>query len=593
MGSSIKKFRSKFLVIYHNFQKKKSGVSLDDRLLMEGLLKRLQSSIVEKDIPSSKTTLDDLLRAEERIFPRSKFYRHCKSLFSNLFFIAVIIVLRQVWFEPYQIPTGSMRPTLKELDRLVVSKNQFGINVPLTPAHFFFDPNEVKRGGIITFTGENMDIDGVKMKYFYLFDGYKQYVKRMIGKPGDTLYFYGGRIYGIDKEGKEITHEFRSSPFENLEHVPFMRLDGKLRWLKNTLYVYQSSIPVARVDRTAWGSYLGRVIYTNQPSQKPIEHYADLFGMGNYGMFRIEREQEKILLKIFHHPGLNFDRSRLTNPGSGHLENQISSIPLDENMLRTLFSNLQTSRFVVDKGIASPWVAEGDLSHLLEHRPVLKGVPDGTYEFFDGKGYKIGFQGYATELDASHPLMQFQLDRAITLINHGIEFDLRFGPNSPFAGLLPSRYIYFRDADLFVMGKKFLDRRDPRLMQFVDAEKTRMKEEKEFQGFIDQGAPLLKDGSLDKEKISTYGLKVPEGSYFCLGDNHAVSADSRDFGFVPSSNLRGVPSFLVTPLPGSINQISYEFITHSRVVVLALIFGIWGIRHFSTRSRRVFPVPFN
>jgi signal peptidase I len=143
------------------------------------------------------------------------------------------------------------------------------------------------------------------------------------------------------------------------------------------------------------------------------------------------------------------------------------------------------------------------------------------------------------------------------------------------------------------MGKKFLDRRDPRLMQFVDAEKTRMKEEKEFQGFIDQGAPLLKDGSLDKEKISTYGLKVPEGSYFCLGDNHAVSADSRDFGFVPSSNLRGVPSFLVTPLPGSINQISYEFITHSRVVVLALIFGIWGIRHFSTRSRRVFPVPFN
>lgn len=593
MVTTIKKYRLKFLSIYHNFQKKKSGVAPSDRAEMENLLKKLQSHILDKNKESSQATLHQILETEERIFPRTKFYRFLKSLFSNLFFIAVIVLLRQVWFEPFQIPTGSMRPTLKELDRLVVSKNQFGINVPLTPAHFFFEPEEVKRGGIVTFTGENMDIDGVKMKYFYLFDGYKQYVKRLIGKPGDILYFYGGRIYGLDKEGNDISQEFRSPPFAQLEHIPFMRLDGKLRWLKNTLYVYQSSLPVARVDRTAWGSFLGRVIYTNQPTQKPIENYSDLFGFGNYGMFRIEKDQDKLQLKIFHHPTLQLDKTLLVKQGLGHLEHMVSSLPLDENLLRALFSNLQTSRFVVKNSVAFPWDAEGEAEKHLDNRPHLKGIPDGTYEFFGGKGYTIGFQGYASELDTNHPLMQFNIDRVVSLINFGIEFDERFGPNSSFVGLYPSRYLYFRDSDLWVMGKKFLDRRDQRLIQFVEAEKKREADNREVLGFVDNGPPLHKDGSLDKEKIRTLGIKVPEGKYFCLGDNHAVSADSRDFGFVPEGNLRGVPSFLVTPKISGVNQIDYTLLTHSKMVVLALIFGSWGLWHFSTRTRRTFPVPFS
>jgi signal peptidase I len=593
MVTTLKKYRLKFLTIFHNFQKKKGSVAPQDRTEMETLLRRLQGNILDKDKEASHSTLKELLQTEERIFPRTKVYRQCKSLFSNLFFIAVIVLLRQVWFEPFQIPTGSMRPTLKELDRLVVSKNQFGINVPLTPTHFFFEPEEVKRGGIITFTGENMDIDGVKTKYFYLFDGYKQYVKRLIGKPGDILYFYGGRIYGIDKEGNDISPQFRTAPFAKLEHIPFMRLDGKLRWLKNTLYVYQSSLPVARVDRTAWGSFLGRVIYTNQPSQKPIENYYDLFGFGHFGMCRIEREQDKILLKIFHHPVLQLDKTLLTKQGVGHLEHMVSSLPLEENLLKALFSNLQTSRFVVKNSIAFPFDAEGEAEKHPENRPILKGVPDGTYEFFGGQGFSIGFQGHSSELSSSHPLMQFDTERAITLINFGIEFDVRFGPNSAYVSLLPSRYIYFKDGDLWFMGKKFLDRRDTRLLQFLEGEKKRGAENKEYPGFVDNGPPLLKDGQLDKDKIRTFGLKVPEGKYFCLGDNHAVSADSRDFGFVPEGNLRGVPSFLVTPKITGVNQIDYTLFTQSRIVVLALIIGSWALWHLFLRHRKSFPVSFN
>jgi len=108
-----------------------------------------------------------------------------------VFALLVAVLIRTMWFELYTIPTGSMRPTLKEQDFLVVSKTDYGINVPLQAAHFYFDPTLVQRGSIIVFNGENMDIEDADTTYFYLFPGKKQFVKRLIGKPGDSLYFYG------------------------------------------------------------------------------------------------------------------------------------------------------------------------------------------------------------------------------------------------------------------------------------------------------------------------------------------------------------------------------------------------------------------
>ena len=32
--------------------------------------------------------------------------------------------------------------------------------------------------------------------YIFILSGKKQYIKRLMGKPGDILYFYGGEIYG-------------------------------------------------------------------------------------------------------------------------------------------------------------------------------------------------------------------------------------------------------------------------------------------------------------------------------------------------------------------------------------------------------------
>src|SRR4029078_2337815 len=66
-----------------------------------------------------------------------------------VFALAIATVIRQSWFELYEIPTGSMRPTFKEQDHLTVSKTQFGINVPLKTSHFLFEPQDVQRNGIV------------------------------------------------------------------------------------------------------------------------------------------------------------------------------------------------------------------------------------------------------------------------------------------------------------------------------------------------------------------------------------------------------------------------------------------------------------
>ena len=54
-------------------------------------------------------------------------------------------------------------------------------------------------------------------------------------------------------------------------------------------------------------------------------------------------------------------------------------------------------------------------------------------------------------------------------------------------------------------------------------------------------------GNLFSYKSIT-NLVVPQGDYFVLGDNRAVSSDSRDWGFVPKGNIVGRAAFVYWPL---------------------------------------------
>lgn len=93
-----------------------------------------------------------------------------------------VLSLRAFFFEPFSIPAGSMSPTLNAGDQLIVTKNGFGnyryLGVQLLKTEPTEKPN---RGDIIVFQfPQNPQID---------------YVKRVIGLPGDKVIYRNKNIY--------------------------------------------------------------------------------------------------------------------------------------------------------------------------------------------------------------------------------------------------------------------------------------------------------------------------------------------------------------------------------------------------------------
>lgn len=102
------------------------------------------------------------------------------------FLIAAIVALfiRQFVIQPFKIPSGSMIPTLLVGDHLFVNKFVYGPRIPFTDARIF-TWKEPKRGEIIVFRyPENED---------------KDFIKRVIGVPGDKIQIIDGRLYINDQ----------------------------------------------------------------------------------------------------------------------------------------------------------------------------------------------------------------------------------------------------------------------------------------------------------------------------------------------------------------------------------------------------------
>jgi signal peptidase I len=594
----------------HQFKKKKKNLSAENSTLLTEALTALQEEIMYERRERASQLASQIENLSAAHLKKSS-WDHLKELVYALAFALIVAVLvRQLWFEFYEIPSGSMRPTLKEQDRLVVTKTDFGINIPLRPDEFYFDPALVQRNRIVIFTGENMDIRDVDTMYFYIFPGKKQYIKRMIGKPGDVLYFYGGMIYGIDGDERDISSELQIDRLKHIDHIPFIDFDRKLSVRHNPIngiyspvFIYQMNEPVAKLFVTPNHMVHGEMVVPPQihmPGAPPVADYSDLWGFKNYGMVRLlTRDQLKTLtdqnlstmeegllyLEIRHHPSLS--DAKLIRDEMGRLRPSIglstAIVPLQEDHLKSIFQNMYTARFVVKNGLAYRYGMDPKGSAGTLFLPHLDNVPDGCYEFYEGKAYEIKWQGITKELPSSHPLYRFNPATVQLLFNLGIEWDTRFSPSVKNQRLVPARYTYFRAGDLYLLGAPILHREDPVLLSYIQRENQRRDTSNPlvpYRPFEDLGPPLGKDGTLDIDVIRQNGIMVPPKMYLVLGDNHAMSADSRDFGFVPESNLRGGPEFIFWP-PGPRwgipNQPPYPFMNFPRAIVwLLAAIGIGG-----------------
>ncbi|HEY5071096.1 MAG TPA: signal peptidase I [Caulobacteraceae bacterium] len=104
--------------------------------------------------------------------------------------LLIALFIRVLLFQPYTIPSASMEPNLYQGDYIIVSKWSYGysrhsiiFSPPIFKGRIFFQAPT--RGDIVVFKLPR--------------DGHTDYIKRLIGLPGDRLQMRGGSLFINDK----------------------------------------------------------------------------------------------------------------------------------------------------------------------------------------------------------------------------------------------------------------------------------------------------------------------------------------------------------------------------------------------------------
>jgi signal peptidase I len=102
---------------------------------------------------------------------------YSRSLFPVLL---IVLLFRSFLFEPFKIPSGSMIPTLLIGDFIVVNKFAYGLRLPVLNTRIV-PLGEPQRGDVVVFR--------------YPVDEKVNFIKRLVGLPGDTISYRDKQLY--------------------------------------------------------------------------------------------------------------------------------------------------------------------------------------------------------------------------------------------------------------------------------------------------------------------------------------------------------------------------------------------------------------
>lgn len=156
---------------------------LDSMLLKKGRMQAVEDYRLKSPEKKSQKVVEEELSA---LAQEPVVVEYAKSFFPVLL---IVLIFRSFVLEPFQIPTGSMIPTMKVGDFILVNKYSYGLRLPVVGTKIM-EVGEPRRGEIMVFIPPHED------KYF---------VKRVIGLPGDRIRYEDKTLY---VNGEEMPREF-------------------------------------------------------------------------------------------------------------------------------------------------------------------------------------------------------------------------------------------------------------------------------------------------------------------------------------------------------------------------------------------------
>lgn len=126
-----------------------------------------------------------------------KAWQQNRSLF---LFISLMLIFRSAIADWNEVPTGSMKPTIIEGDRILVNKMAYDIRIPFTHISLF-KVSDPARGDIVIFDSEVSD---------------KRLVKRVIGEPGDIVALKQNKL---TINGKAINYKTVASSSSSVDRI--------------------------------------------------------------------------------------------------------------------------------------------------------------------------------------------------------------------------------------------------------------------------------------------------------------------------------------------------------------------------------------
>ena len=160
--------------------------------------------------------------------------------FKTIFYALIIaLLIRSIFFQPFYIPSSSMEPSLLIGDRLFVSKYSFGYSRHSFPFSLPLFKGRVlskipKRGDVIVFKTPS--------------DNRTDYIKRLIGLPGDKIKFIDGDLHINDNQVLKTRISTTDTIYCGITYIPVNTFEEKLPNGKKYDSVYRKSYSFQNSD---------------------------------------------------------------------------------------------------------------------------------------------------------------------------------------------------------------------------------------------------------------------------------------------------------------------------------------------------------